>query len=111
MAVKPTRTVLRRTRSKHVAEAVAIFREKNALSFEALEALIYHAGHEVSVSTLKRLVNGQSLPHATTLAALEAFLTNRQAPASIKRWRQRDKHGKKTPARERALSRRRAQER
>jgi len=92
---KPTLTEKRQARAKKVAEAVAIFREKNALSFESLEAMLYHAGHEVSVSTLKRLVNGQSVPHGTTLAACEAFLRNHQAPMQIKAWRVRDENGKK----------------
>ena len=90
-----TLTEKRRTRAKQVSEALAVFREKHGLSFEQVELALFNAGHEVSLSTIKRLVLGTHVPHATTLAAIEAFLSNVGAPARIKAHRARSRGGVK----------------
>lgn len=79
-----TLTEKRTLRAKQVGEALAIFREKNRLSYDQLEAMLHHGGHSVSVRTLKRLILGTHTPHATTLADVEAFLRNTGAPWRIK---------------------------
>lgn len=83
MQTKSTLTAKRARRAKQVGEALAIFREKNRLSYDDLEAMMHHAGHEVSVRTLKRLILQTHIPHATTLAQVETFLKNAGAPARI----------------------------
>ena len=81
---KKTLTAKRRTRADHVGEALAIYRESRGLSYDALEAMLHHAGHAVSVRTLKRLILRTHVPHTTTLAQVEAFLKNQGAPAKVK---------------------------
>jgi hypothetical protein len=93
--MKKTLTEKRVSRAKQVGEALAVFREKHGLSFEQVELALYNAGHQVSLSTLKRLVLGTHVAHATTLAAIEAFLNNVGAPARIKAYRARTADGKK----------------
>lgn len=80
---KTTATQKRVRKAKHVAEALAIFREKNRLSYDDLQLALWNAGHEISVRTLKRLILQTHVPHATTLASVETFLKNAGAPAAI----------------------------
>jgi len=80
---KQTRTEKRVLRAKKVGEALAVFRERHRLTFEGIEAMLFHAGHRVSLSTIKRLVLSTHTPHATTLAQIEVFLKNHGAPAQI----------------------------
>lgn len=90
-----TLTSKRKARAAKVAEALSVFREKNNLSFEGIEAMLHHAGYEVSLSTLKRLCLGTHVPHGTTLGQVEAFLKNVGAPHAIKTYRRRGPGGTK----------------
>ena len=83
MASPMTATQKRIRKAKHVGEALAIFREKHRLSYDELQLAMWNAGHEISVRTLKRLILQTHTGHATTLAAVEAFLKNAGAPAAI----------------------------
>ena len=94
MAIK-TLTEKRKARATRVAEALSVFREKNNLSFEGIEAMLHHAGYEVSLSTIKRLCLGTHVPHGTTLAQVEAFLKNVGAPHAIAGRRVEKRGGKK----------------
>lgn len=84
-----TATARRVRRAKQVSEALAIFREKHRMTYPELHLAIWNTGVLVSERTLKRLILLTHTPHATTLAAIEAFLRNAGAPSLIKGLRTR----------------------
>lgn len=89
MPKKATATQLRVRRAKQVGEALAIFRERLQLSYDDLHLAMWNAGYEVSLRTLKRIILATTTPHATTLAAVQAFLKNAGAADLIKGARKR----------------------